>query len=112
MRRELIFDPWIAKPDDQLHATIPYHVGTAASAVQPARSAATTRGPTMGLFLLLLLSLLRLLCRSRALGSLFLGLLLALLDNFGLGRSNRRFRCRGFRGRPHFFLSRGHGGHP
>src|SRR5580704_17518477 len=60
--------------------------------------------PATKLFLLLLLGLLRLRCRS--LGGFVVRLLLALLDDFGFGRSSR-VRRRRVRSRHHFFLHRG-----
>src|SRR5436853_5807070 len=61
---------------------------------------------TTGLLLFLLLGLLRLLCLlGTGLGGTFLfGLLLALLDDLGFGRSGSRFRCCGFRSGRHFFF--------
>src|ERR1700740_1654952 len=115
MRRELIFHPGISEPDDQFHAAIPNHVGTAASAVRLVwgRGSSPVRRAQLGsshkLLLPLLLRLLRLLRSS--LGALFLSLLFTLLDNLGLGRNSSRFRCYRFRSRHNLFLHRGYVGH-
>src|SRR5690348_1137080 len=69
----------------------------------------TTRSPAPArllLLLFLLLGLLGLLCLLgwSSLGALFLNLLLALLNNFGLGGSSSSFGRGHFRSRRHFFL--------
>src|SRR5262249_25728019 len=70
----------------------------------------TTNQPTTDdrrLLLFFLLRLLRLL-RSRFLAALFLGFLLALLDDLGFGWSSRSFGSHSLRGRRHFFLDGDH----
>src|SRR5208283_598013 len=98
MWRELILDTRIAETNDQFHATI------------PSREGITHRLPATELLLLLFLGLL--LGLFRLLGNrgfaLFLGLRLALLDDFGLGGDSSSFRRHRFRRGDNFFL---HGGY-
>src|SRR6185369_17954612 len=123
MRRELVFDSRIAQAYDQFHPYLAlsssalghwlsgcgFQHAALTRLLWPKRSPPielaakgqplTTNNQWLLLFLLLALF------RSR-LGTLFIGLLLALLDNFGLSRSSRRFASHCLCRRRDFFLNR------